>query len=254
MSRMYLCFLMVQVDAPSPERVLALSHLDGYIEQLDNAPYNGLTAFEKPTAETLTQVIMPEQDEASRIEGVIESWVNGERMDWQEHPLILDPHELAALWHLPYKEFTSPELFGASPKFSFRCPPTLPAIGKEFAWATTAVASVPCPIYMPLANRTTHMAIIGRTGTGKSTLLHNLIHQDIAAGRGVAVIDPHGTLVRELIERSIPPEREDDVVLLDFAQEEYPPPLNPLVLPEGASQRDAAGGMMTMIQQIYQRF
>lgn len=61
-----------------------------------------------------------------------------------------------------------------------------------------------------------HLYVSGQTGTGKSTLLLNLALQDIQAGAGVAVLDPHGDLVEALLGR-IPPDRADDVVLVDPA-------------------------------------
>lgn len=253
-SRLFLSFLMVQVDARTPERALALSHFDGHLVQLDNLPYNGLMATDKPTPAQVAEVIMVEQDAMTRLEGIIERWVVGENDDWRQFPLILDARELAALWHLPHAEFTSSRITWGKTRIFVPVPFEVARNQQGICLGYNGSGERATPIYMPLENRTTHTAIIGRTGTGKSTLMHNLIHQDIAAGRGVAVIDPHGTLVHELMERSIPPEREDDVVLLDFAQNEYPPPLNPLLLPEGSSQHDAAGAMMTTIQQIYKGF
>ena len=70
--------------------------------------------------------------------------------------------------------------------------------------------------------------MIGPTGTGKSTLLANLICQDIAAGRGVVVIEPKGDLVNEVLAR-IPAERADDVVVLDPTETDHPLGLNPLL-------------------------
>ena len=67
---------------------------------------------------------------------------------------------------------------------------------------------------MDLASRRQHLYIIGQTGTGKSTLLRNLILQDIEEGRGVAVIDPHGDLADDILDH-IPAWRTDDVVYLD---------------------------------------
>jgi hypothetical protein len=66
-----------------------------------------------------------------------------------------------------------------------------------------------------LANegRARHTYLLGGTGTGKSTLLANLISQDIRAGEGVIVIDPHGELVRDVI-RLVPNQREKDVHLI----------------------------------------
>ena len=62
--------------------------------------------------------------------------------------------------------------------------------------------------------------IIGASGTGKSTLLFNLIKQDIENGEGVAVFDPHGDLIDKIL-GIIPQERIDDVVLVDPADPEY---------------------------------
>jgi hypothetical protein len=71
---------------------------------------------------------------------------------------------------------------------------------------------------LPLAARLRHTHVVGATGTGKSTLLLSLILQDIEAGRGVALLDPHGDLVDEVIAR-LPEERRGDVLLFDPADE-----------------------------------
>src|SRR5258707_14856683 len=68
--------------------------------------------------------------------------------------------------------------------------------------------------------RTRHCHIVGASGTGKSTLLFNLIRQDIENGEGVAVLDPHGDLIDRIC-GIIPPERVADVVLVDPADDEY---------------------------------
>ena len=57
------------------------------------------------------------------------------------------------------------------------------------------------------ADRRYHMYMIGRTGTGKSTLLETLVRDDISSGEGLALFDPHGDLVEKVF-RSLPKERE----------------------------------------------
>ena len=72
------------------------------------------------------------------------------------------------------------------------------------------------PVLIDPEERFRHLYVSGQTGTGKSTLLLNLALQDIEAGAGVAVLDPHGDLVEALLGR-IPGERADDVVVVDPA-------------------------------------
>ncbi len=65
------------------------------------------------------------------------------------------------------------------------------------------------------------MHLVGSSGSGKSTLMLNMIVQDIHNGDGLAVLDPHGDLIDQIIAR-IPEERIKDVVLLDPSDEAYP--------------------------------
>jgi hypothetical protein len=74
-----------------------------------------------------------------------------------------------------------------------------------------------------------HVYIVGQTGTGKSTLLLNLVVDDILRGHGVTVLDPHGALLNDVLDR-IPKERAEDVILVDPSQTERYVGLNPFVI------------------------
>jgi hypothetical protein len=100
------------------------------------------------------------------------------------------------------------------------------------------------------ADRRQHMYIIGKTGTGKSVLLHNLIIQDIANGEGLCVIDPHGELVEAIIEK-IPEERIDDVIYFNPADTEYPIGFNVLELPDPKYKHLVASGLMGIFTKIW---
>src|SRR3954470_17558683 len=77
-------------------------------------------------------------------------------------------------------------------------------------------------------DRLNHLLIIGKTKSGKTTLMHNLMLQDINAGRGLCFIDPHGDEATSLLDL-IPPWRLNHVVYIDPAGErEFPIALNPL--------------------------
>src|SRR3972149_4552119 len=76
-------------------------------------------------------------------------------------------------------------------------------------------------------NRRGHMYIIGKTGTGKSTLIENMVISDIKDGNGIALIDPQGDLAENIL-HFIPKERIDDVVYFNPGDLEYPIAFNPL--------------------------
>jgi len=82
-------------------------------------------------------------------------------------------------------------------------------------------------IIMQPVDRMRHMYVIGQTGTGKTTLLKDLIIQDIKNGEGVCMIDPHGSDIQEIL-GSIPPERLEDVIYFDPSYTDRPMGLNML--------------------------
>lgn len=100
------------------------------------------------------------------------------------------------------------------------------------------------------ADRRQHMYVIGKTGTGKTSLMHNMIVQDIANGEGVCVVDPHGELVEDILTK-IPEERVQDVVYFNPADMEYPIGFNVLELPDLRYKHLAASGLMGIFTKIW---
>ena len=80
-------------------------------------------------------------------------------------------------------------------------------------------SQVPCGLQT--SERLRHLHVLGGSGTGKSTILLNLILQDLEAGHGIALLDPHGDLVDAVLDR-LPESRIGDVALFDPADEEWP--------------------------------
>lgn len=97
-------------------------------------------------------------------------------------------------------------------------------------------------------DRRQHLYAIGRTGTGKTTFLQNLIVQDIEAGRGVGIIDPHGDLAATILEH-IPPWRIDDVVYFNPADAEHPLAFN--LLRGNGSKHVMASGIVASFKSIF---
>ncbi len=99
-------------------------------------------------------------------------------------------------------------------------------------------------------DRRQHTYVIGKTGTGKSALLNNLIVQDIANGEGICVVDPHGELIEDLLHK-IPEERMKDVVYFNPADTDFHLGFNVLELPDPKYKHLVASGLMGIFTKIW---
>ena len=97
------------------------------------------------------------------------------------------------------------------------------------------------------------MYIVGKTGTGKSSLLGNMIISDLAQGNGLALIDPHGDLA-EAVLRFIPQHRVKDVIYLNPGDLEYPVPINFLEKVDPAYRHRVVSGLITVFKKIWHEF
>lgn len=99
-------------------------------------------------------------------------------------------------------------------------------------------------------DRTKHMYIIGKSGTGKSTFLENMAIQDIQRGSGIAFIDPHGGSADKLLEY-VPPFRQDDVIYFAPFDTDYPISFN-VMEDVGPDKRHlVANGLMSAFKKIW---
>lgn len=95
-----------------------------------------------------------------------------------------------------------------------------------------------------------HVYIVGKTGTGKSTFISNMIISDMQAGNGVCVLDPHGELVDQIVE-SIPSQRINDVILFDLSDTEYPIGFNLLQADNEDERNRIASGVVSTFQKLF---
>jgi hypothetical protein len=95
-----------------------------------------------------------------------------------------------------------------------------------------------------------HMYIVGKTGTGKSTFIANLIKSDMIAGNGLALLDPHGELVDTVLEH-IPTNRINDVILFDVADSDFPIGFNLLQANTEEEKNLVASGVVSTFYKIY---
>lgn len=99
-------------------------------------------------------------------------------------------------------------------------------------------------------DRRRHVYVIGKTGVGKTTLLENMIIQDVKKGRGLALVDPHGDVAEKILD-VIPPERTNDVVYFDPADVDYPVAFNPLEAVDPQYKYLVASGLVSSLKKIW---
>ncbi len=97
------------------------------------------------------------------------------------------------------------------------------------------------------ADRLSHVYVIGKTGTGKSTLLETMIRQDIARGDGVALIDPHGDLA-ERVARAMAVHRPDSLIYVNTPDSAQPYGYNPLTHVSEIHRSRAASGLLEIFR------
>lgn len=150
---------------------------------------------------------------------------------------ILNIEELTSIYHFPTRYTETPYIKTA--KSGVAPPPVeLPEKGINMIGKVTFRGEEKYVNFATKEDRRRHFYIVGQTGTGKTSLLREMIRQDIQNGEGVAVIDPHGELIEATL-ANIPKERVEDVVLFEPFDLERPIGLNMLEY-ETPEQKDFA--------------
>lgn len=131
---------------------------------------------------------------------------------WWQKNSIMNSEELATLYHFPHSKYNKqPEIRWQRFKL-VKAPTNIPKEGL-YIWENNFRGERK-PIFVKNEDRFRHFYVIGQTGTGKSSILSVMARQDVRAGKGLAMLDPHGDLAKELI-GYIPKSRADDVVYFD---------------------------------------
>jgi len=98
-----------------------------------------------------------------------------------------------------------------------------------------------------------HIYIVGKTGTGKSTLIENMVISDVNDGNGLALIDPHGDLTEAVLD-FVPKKRIKDVIYLNPGDIEYPIAFNPLESPYPDQHHLIASRLISVFKKIWSEF
>lgn len=139
-----------------------------------------------------------------------------------EDAMVLNAEELASVFHMPTPWTALPRLRALKSREASP-PAKLPARG--ILLGESVYRGERRPVRLSDEDRRRHLYLVGQTGTGKSTLIASLVAQDMANGKGLAVIDPHGDLIERLM-TLVPPGRMNDVIVFDPSDLELPLGLN----------------------------
>lgn len=142
----------------------------------------------------------------------------------ERRKFVLCTEELASIFHFPLSTTETPNIEWLKARTA---PPPVDVPTEGIILGESVYRGKRVLIRMMREDRRRHMYVIGTTGSGKTTLMENMIIQDIRDGEGCGFIDPHGEAIKHILE-CIPPERADDVVLFEPADTERPIGLNML--------------------------
>lgn len=136
--------------------------------------------------------------------------------------LVMNTEEVTSIFHLPNQFIETPNIRWLNAKQA-PAPDNLPQDGVLLG--QNVYRGVTRDVHLTKDDRRRHLYIIGKTGTGKSTFMENIIVQDIRNGDGVCVVDPHGDLISDILP-FIPKERAEDVILFEPGETTRPMGLN----------------------------
>jgi hypothetical protein len=166
---------------------------------------------------------------------------------FHRHMIVLNSEELATIFHFPNKTVETHHINWLKAK-SAPAPAQIPTEGLFIG--TSTYRGQRKQIYMANPDRQRHMYIVGKTGTGKSEFLKDMILQDIKAGKGVAVLDPHGELVEDLMQL-IPAARAEDVIYFNPSDTERPMGLNIMEADTEEQMHFMVGSIIALMYKLY---
>ncbi len=171
---------------------------------------------------------------------------------------ILNIKEISSLWHLPTEKIKLPNIAWGK-ELRSEPPDNLPAATGQLSEkekkditfiGKTEYKNQLTTFGIKRKDRPRHVYTIGKTGTGKSWLLANMAIEDIRKGEGVAVVDPHGDLIKILLDY-IPSERINETCFFNPADPDYAYPLNPLEVHNPAQHELVASGIVSIFHKLY---
>lgn len=222
--------LRVIASAPSQERA------EGILSDI----VNSFDQFEAVEGNSFKKVI------AKNLKKFISSFVY--RIFKRNKASILYTEELSSIFHFGVNILRAAPRIVAAKSRAASCPPNMPKEG--LVLGENIFRDQKTVVRIGRDDRRRHLYTIGQTGTGKSSFLAGLIRQDIEAGEGLCVIDPHGELVNKVLSY-IPEKRIKDVILFDPGDVERPMGLNLLEYSRPEQKTFVINEMIDIFDKLY---
>ncbi len=160
---------------------------------------------------------------------------------------ILNTAELATVFHFPNKTVETHHIKWLTAK-NAPAPHEIPTEGMFVG--VSHYRGEERKVFMSLNDRRRHMYIVGKTGTGKSEFLKQMILQDIEAGHGVAAIDPHGEFVEDVLQL-MSPERAEDVIYFNPSDKDRPMGMNIMEAYNEDQRHFVVGSIIALMYKLY---
>jgi len=168
----------------------------------------------------------------------------------EQNTITMNAEEMASLWHLPLPWTETPNILWLGARKG-PAPSGVPGPEEgDIELGYNTFRGVKTPVWMKSADRTRHMYLIGKSGSGKSQTMARYIIEDIKAGHGVAVVEPHGDLVEQVL-GNIPKNRIDDVIVFNPSDLERPMGLNMLEAPNEGMKDFAVQEMIGIFYKLF---
>ena len=170
---------------------------------------------------------------------------------------ILNIKEIATLWHLPSEKIKVPSIVWGTSVLS-EAPTALPVADGLTDEEKQSINFFAKTLFKNKENifgvkdpdRLRHIWTVGKTGTGKSTMIANMVIDDLKKGRGVGVIDPHGDLCEDILDY-IPKSRINDTVYFNPSDRDYPIVVNPLEVTNREEAELVVSGLMSIFTKVW---
>lgn len=175
-------------------------------------------------------------------------------------PTVLSVSEISDLYHFPFTRVTQTENLVKLYSKQLPAPISLKN-GRQFSvvFGKNSYGGTTTDIGLTEEERQTHMYILGRTGSGKTTMMFEMAKCDIQQGRGLAFLDPHGD-VSEALLACVPESRKDDLIYFDPTDLQYPIGINLLELTPGLDEDQAelekevvCEGMVSLFRKVFSK-